>query len=99
MQGKWPEAVGWVSGVIVVIGLSLKGMFISRSDCRNRQADCIGGIKEELQAINKKIDTAHVENKDRMDYISKQLNKTGQWITALAAEKNIKQSDLPNIGG
>lgn len=86
----WMKITSIVSASVAFILTSLKGVFVTRGECRRDKSKCVDGIKEELIKINHKIDCMNEDTQEK-------LNNTGKWITIIARELKIKQSDLPDL--
>lgn len=93
----WGTLVGAVSGGMLLMCSVLKGVFVTKSDCRRDKTMCLNGLTLKLQEMNSKIDLNHIALAESIDEINETMNCTGKWITALAQKQGIKQTDLPDI--
>jgi len=76
--------IGGSITVGAVVGLALKGVFVTKAECEKRVAGCQGSAKENAEKIEKKFNS-----------VEERLSRMEDFLTAIMFKLGIKQDDMP----
>ena len=82
----WAAVVGIPGALSTIFIATMRGMFVTKSECLGQSSRCVSGIKDELQEIKEALETGN-----------RKFKNTERYIIALADKAGVRPGDIPEL--